>query len=37
MPSIEVIRNALRSGFDLSDLDWNIWEEKVGREGPSRS
>lgn len=28
MPSIEVIRNALRSGFDLSDLDWNIWEEK---------
>ena len=33
--NIEVIRNVLRSGFDLNELDWELWSEP-NRQGVDR-
>lgn len=35
MPTIEVINNVFRSGFDLTELDWTTWSEP-GRSGVQR-
>jgi len=35
VPSIEVINNVFRSGFDMAELDWNKWVEP-GRVGVDR-